>query len=54
MTEKMIDKYIHEMNRDLFDEVIDMLEEHSVKETTEKYNIPVEVAETLSWYWAID
>lgn len=54
MTEKMVDKYIDEMDGDLFDKAIDLLQDHSTKEVAKECNIPLEVAESLCWFWAID
>lgn len=54
MTEKMVDKYIDEMDGDLFDKATDLLEYHSTEEVAKECNIPLEVAESLSWYWAVD
>ena len=54
MTEEMVDKYIDEMDGDLFDKATDLLQHHSTEEVAKECNIPWEVAESLSWIWATD
>ena len=54
MTEKMVNEYIDSMNDDLFDEVTDMLENHTCAEVAKKYDLPIEVVDAMSWYWVED
>ena len=54
MTDEMINKYISKMDQALYDAVLEMLENHPDVEVAKHFNIPVEVAEDLAWYWVED
>ena len=56
MTYEQIQEYIEEMDSELFDKVTDAIEEHKfhLEKVAEKFDIPFEVIEDLSWLFVED